>query len=158
MIAIWPEPVDHDECFTRAGFRGFADSDETWNSQFQVLLDRVVQWLSSYGSPVVSGGEVAPPGPVHRLLGKKAPVLRPSERLALVAHDDQFGPCSVRFGAPARAVACTTDGHPIVWVWLRDTDGERESAQLDALSKDKPLVETRLDWDPLGPPTLFTRA
>lgn len=31
LLALWPEPVDFDACFEKAGFERFADSDDTWD-------------------------------------------------------------------------------------------------------------------------------
>jgi hypothetical protein len=156
LFAVWPAPVNHDVCFKAAGFDDFADSDEAWHMQFQSALDRAVASLSSHGAALVTRGEAAALGFIDRLLRKKATAARAAKRLGLAAYDDQFGTCCVQFGTPVRAIACTTNGHPIVWIWLGDSVTDSWSATLHAFGQDRPVAEANLNWEHLGPPAMFT--
>jgi hypothetical protein len=128
LFATWPAPLDHDACFAEAGFRHFCDTDDAWDAEFDELLERVLTALGKCGATTAKN---------------------PSEKLARAAHDDRFEPCRIELGAPARALLCTSDGHPIVWVWLRD---DSLDAWNDALgAADRPTEETSLKWDRLLP-------
>ncbi len=86
--------------------------------------------------------------------GLKAPNLGPAERLALATQKDNVG-CSVEFGEPPAAIAWTTDGHPIVWVWLQSGVANAWPMHLQGSAGDRPIAETALDWKHLLLGTVF---
>jgi hypothetical protein len=128
LFGVWPAPLDHDACFAEAGFKDFRDTDDAWEEEFEALLQRLVAAFARCG-PTTSK--------------------RPAEVLARAARDDRFEPCVVELGAPPRALLSTSDGHPIVWIWLRDDAAEvwGEALGLAGL----PTVETALTWQRLLP-------
>lgn len=100
LYAIWPSPIDHDACFAAAGFSDFGDSDEAWDAEFAEFVEKTLAVLGEIGK--------ARGGP------------RASLRDALIAaaRDDNFPPCVVSFGEPVVASVRTSDGHPILWIWI----------------------------------------
>ena len=138
QFALWPEPVDHDECFATAGFTAFADSDATWDAEFETLLSSLIESLGSHGSPHLVRGETpegATPSVVTSLL--------------CAATDDQFQPCIVSFGSPAQAQLKASDGHPVLW--LRLMPGLAFQPLLQAVAAGRPTKRTVLDWSALSP-------
>jgi hypothetical protein len=158
IFVMWPGPVDHDACFAKAGFQAFADTTDPWHAQFLSTLDGLIDALSIYGAPAIECAEMPEPSLLARLFfGKKAPVLRPAEYLKWATQDDNVV-CSVAFGLPPAAIAWTTDGHPIVWVWLVDGVTNAWPMHLQASAGDRPIVATALDWRHLLPLTVFPDA
>jgi hypothetical protein len=151
--AMCPSPVDHDACLRSAGFADFADCDDAWHQDFTTLLDDVVSLLSRFGAAVVHGLEPVPASWWDRVLRRRAPPWSPASRLELAASDDQFGTCGVEFGDPVRAAACTSDGHPIIWAWIRAGVDGGWPAYLAPLARGRPFLETALDLSTLGPPS-----
>jgi hypothetical protein len=142
-VAIWPSPVNADACFQAAGFTEFDDVDDAWDLDFATLVADVVALLSPLGATTVRACELVPARSLDRLLRRgNARPSTPRERLLLAAEDKMFGECEVEFGAPIRAAACTSNGHPIVWLWARDLDPQ---TWLASLARGRPLVETRID-------------
>jgi hypothetical protein len=140
-VAVWPSPVDDDACLRRAGIADFADSNAAWEADFAMLLDDVVSLLSRFGVAQVHGVEPVPTSLSDRLLRRNTPPSEPAWRLALAAGDDQFGTCDVELGNPVRAVVCTSDGHPIIWIW---TDAQIETGwpkYLAPLTRGRPLEQ-----------------
>lgn len=155
LFAVWPEPVDRDVCFEKAGFDRFADSDQTWDADLESVLQGVLTTLGKYGEPVVNGDPPAWRQSLKdRVLGKRAPDLRLSEQVALVAHDDQFAPCRVDFGLPIRAAIFVSDGHPIVWIWLHHDVAPAWQDHLKALADARDVTATTLHWNHLLPASL----
>jgi hypothetical protein len=154
LFAVWPEPVDADGCFEEAGFNGFADSDESWDAEFETILQGVLATFQAHGSPIVTGDP-----PVLSLLDrldallfrKRVPELRLSQWLALVTSNDNFTPCRVDFGAPVRASVFVSDGHPIVWIWLHESVSSVWQDHLNTLAAGRNIIETTLRWDRLLP-------
>ncbi|HEY6175909.1 MAG TPA: hypothetical protein VIX73_15755 [Kofleriaceae bacterium] len=156
LMALWPDPVDHDACLERAGFERFADTDAPWDADFAIIIQDVLDALGTYGSPVVTAEPIVQRPLIDRLLRKPLPRLRLSEQIALVAHDDQFGACTVAFGSPIRAVVHVSDGHPILWMWLHHDVANAWQDHLNAVVRGRNLIKTTLRWDVLLPEWLFS--
>lgn len=145
-FAVWPEPVDHDVCFQKAGFTAFADTNDTWDAEFDKLFDRLFSTLEERGPARLAGGEL----PVRR-----TGFLKPKEvgsllmALLCAAQDDQFPPCSVEFGDPVSARVTTSDGHPILWIEL--SNAADFSSILTTVADGLPVCETSLEWELLLP-------
>jgi hypothetical protein len=155
LFALWPEPVDHDACLAAAGFARFADSDDAWDADLEGVLAAVIAALGAYGAVTVSG---EPPPRRRSRRGRPdsrpAAELSPARRLALVAGDDQLAPCLVELGAPVRAFAFVSDGHPIVWIWLHAAVARDWPGHLAAFASGREVCETRLAWAHLVPAAL----
>jgi hypothetical protein len=137
--AVWPSPVDHDQCFQTAGFDEFADTDDLWDEDFSKVVERTVETLSTLGSGTVTGGQY--------LLGETK---LESLQQALLAgtKDDNLQPPVVSFGDPALATLRTSDGHSVLWIWLQVGDLDRHLAFIaDGL----PVTARDLIWRYLLP-------
>lgn len=148
-FAIWPEPIGHDACFVKAGFRCFADLDETWDADFEALVDRIFKALEEDGPARLVSGEL----PVRRagfFWREETGSIR--DALLCAAADDQFSPLLVEFGTPAQARVTTSDGHPIFWVELADPSSFEHL--LKTVAGTLPCTETVLSWKPLLPSAL----
>lgn len=156
LVALWPDPVDHDACFARAGFDRFADTDAAWDTDFAIIIQDVLAALRNYGSQVVIGEPIFQRPLIDRLLRKRVPTLALHEQIALVARDDQWAPCHVDFGSPVRAVVCVSDGHPILWIWLHQDLANAWHDHLVTIARGRTLIETTLRWDVLLPESLFS--
>jgi hypothetical protein len=139
LCAIWPSPVDHDQCFAAAGFTDFADSDGTWWLHFGDLVARIVGVLEPAGHAVVRTGET-PSGVEGRQVVPQA--------LLAAATDDNFPTCLVEFGDPPRASIRTSNGHAIMWLWT--ADGTAIDAVLSAMALGHEVRQLSLRWDKLA--------
>ena len=137
ILALWPDPVDHDQCFALAGFDRFADSDAAWDADLDALVDRAIAALSPHGTPT--------PGVAARWPWRRR--ISPRDRLVASLTDDQHPPWEIRFGSGAAILA--SDGHPILWVWLADAD--RSEALIAAVAPDWPIGRVSLRWAGLLP-------
>jgi hypothetical protein len=140
LYAIWPSPVDHDQCFEAAGFSDFGDSDDTWDRDFADLVARLLDALAGMGKTVLREGEY----PVDR--GRTRVSCR--DALIAAARDDNFPPCVVGFGDPPNASVRTGEGHAILWTWVaHDADVDRF---LGELAGDREIVKKTMKWEKLA--------
>lgn len=145
-FALWPEPLDCDDCFSKAGFRCFADSDEKWDADFEVLVDRMFNALEERGLARLISGAL-PVRQVGLLRRDQKGSIR--DGLICAATDDRFPPFQAAFGTPAQARVTTSDGHPIFWVELADPT--TFEALLLTVAGNLPSTETKLSWEYLMP-------
>ena len=138
LCAIWPSPVDHDACFEAAGFSDFSDTDAAWDAEFAAFVETTLAVLGEMGTPVLTEGEY----PLDR--GRSRGSLR--DALVAAARDDNFRPCVVGFGEPVVASVRTSDGHPILWIWI--TTGGID-ALLPRIAASRELRPMTLEWGKL---------
>jgi hypothetical protein len=138
LWGIWPSPVDHDVCFQEAGFDDFADSDGEWDSGFALLVEDVLGVLGALGVARLIEGEY----PTERGRMRKTFC----DALVAAARDDNFAPCVVVFGEPARGFIRTSNGHPILWLVLADAGAAEVREKLGARHE---VREGSLRWDKL---------
>jgi hypothetical protein len=137
LFAVWPDPVNADECFRAAGFTSF-DQGDRWDDDYERFVAAVVASLGRHGEAVIHGGVSA------------SPAMSPLEQLLWAVHDDN-APCRLEFGSPARAFVQAADGHEILWIWLDDRVASTWSTWLRPLVGETRLVETQLEWARLLP-------
>ncbi len=65
--------------------------------------------------------------------------------LVAAARDDNVPPCVVEIGAPVQAVVRTSDGHPLLWVWISPGASLRAEL-LSAIAGPRELWKITLDW------------
>lgn len=170
MFALLPEPVDADACLSDAGFTAFADSDEKWDEDFDAIVTALIRVLEkTFGEPSV----VAPTRSVEpRWWGRlssfllfqrsasNAAVLNPGRlspiaALTSAAHDDSYLEfASVEFGRSSDrcdAISFASDGHPILWIWLRGEGKEEWPALSQAAAGNLPCTDVSIAWDSLVP-------
>ena len=144
--AILPGPANHDACLSAHGFTDFADSDETWDQQFDELVSRLFTAFRRAGDPSLVAGEL----PVRRTGWlRRQEVGTLEEALVCASRDDNFRPCTVGFGSPVQAQLTASDGHPIVFV--QPGAQVRVEVVVVFAAGGLPLVRTDLDWERLAP-------
>lgn len=149
FLVLWPSPVDHDTCFERAGFSGFADTNERWHADFSGLVGALCRFMAPAGRGRLAKGayprELGISSTVRRLLGLATTPTNAEDALVAAALDDRFDPCVVHFGTPAQAAIRASGGHPLLWTWTsRDTFETQDL--LATLAGSFPLVNRSLDW------------
>jgi len=137
--ALWPSPVDHDQCFREAGFDEFADTDADWDRDLAELVSRTVEVLQRLAPGRVSGGEY--------LLGESNTEAL-HEAILAGTKEDSLQPPVVSFGEPPLASVRTSDGHAILWIWLAAGDLEQHLA---LIAKGRDVRTRNLSWDRLLP-------
>jgi hypothetical protein len=164
LFALLPEPVDGNECLAAAGFTAFADSDDEWDREFDRLVVGLVRALERrFGEPSV----VAPPRRqswMTRLarLGSRPKdttnpdKLTPEAALTSAVRDDSYLEfAAVELGRsaapPGLAMAFTSGGHPIVWVWLDDSVAAQWSDLVGTVVGDLPRSDLDIAWESLIP-------
>ena len=139
-IALWPSPIDADDCFEKAGFNDFEDSNDKWDVDFIKLMETLFVGLKKNGSPRLLSGEL-PFKKIHFFKSKEGTVF---EALEAAAQDDQFPPCLVGFGDKQDSFLLTSDGHPIFWIY----PGPKVTPEgwLQSLGFGLELTKTELNW------------
>jgi hypothetical protein len=99
-------------------------------------MERALQALGRDGNGTLTTGEY----PMER--GRLRESL--ADALLAAAGDDNFRPCTVAFGEPARSFLRTSDGHPVLWVGL--ATGE---PSVTAVTGDLEVRVMDLDWGKL---------
>ena len=144
-IALWPEPIDSDDCFAKAGFNRFEDSGDQWDREFLATCSKIFNALAHQGTPRLLSGEL----PMEKMGFFKQKQGTLLEALECAAQDDQFPPCCVGFGESADVFLVTSDGHPIFWIY--PGPNIRPEDWLQSLNLGFGLENTDLDWSLLAP-------
>jgi hypothetical protein len=152
LLAIWPSPVNADECFAAAGFTDFGDSDATWDAESARALERLIEELRSFGEPALLSEPIAPRAPVISRIFAAPPPLPLLEQITLPTQWDSCPDCVVAFGEGGVTLR-TGSGHMLYWVTLPaesvPADGQAPSL-LARVAGAHPLLQTTLDWTALG--------
>lgn len=157
-FALWPAPVNADECFRAAGFTDFGDADDAWDEEAESLLRRMVDSLSAYGEPRLRSAPLSPHPRWRDRLRSRAPQPLPlTEQLLTPMWWDSLPDAIVEFGSPAVSLRGGS-GHVLLWITLPATDAERFEDALPAIAGVHPLIRTDLAWEHLLPDALRTRA
>lgn len=138
LCAIWPSPVDHDACFAAAGFSDFGDTDEAWDAEFAEVVEKTLAALGETGKPALTEGEYP--------LDRGRPRVSFRDALIAASRDDNFNPCVVSFGEPVVASVRTSDGHPILWIWIA---AGAIDALLPRIAASRELRQMALEWEKL---------
>jgi hypothetical protein len=156
LLGVWPAPVDHDVCFREAGFSEFADTDEDWDRDWEVIVGRVLAFLQARGtSRLRNGADVRRRRPCRILewllpwhVPTEAVAFSPRERLLLSTHDDRFPAAVVEFGDPPAVMVRASDGHPILWLDFAATlNGAEAEASMRSIAEGRPIRRLELRWD-----------
>ena len=148
LLAVWPAPVNHDACFTAAGFTLFGDNDEEWDRSAERLLWRVIEDLSRSGAVRLVSAPLKRNPPWYLRLfqaGRELPLL---QQALLPMQWDSLPPFHVRFGDDGVALR-TGSGHFLLWISL--PDNEPISEFMERIAEPWAVVETRLRWGALLP-------
>lgn len=152
IFALWPAPVNEDECFAEAGFSHFQYEDESWSephwdAQAEILQQRLLEVFSALGSPAL----------LSEPLREKRSMLRlwqPGEALPLMAQlrwpilHDSLPQVAIRFGDAAELRAGS--GHELYWIALSPGSPLSFDALLAQIANGWPVKRVQLDWSKLG--------
>lgn len=154
LFAVWPAPVNADECFRAAGFTDFGDADDAWDAEAEALLRRIVDRLSAYGEPRLASTPLSPSLRWGDRLRNRAPQPLPlTEQLLAPMHWDSLPDAIVEFGSRAVSLRAGS-GHVLLWITLPATQAAGFEDALTAIAAPHPLVRTELEWAHLLPPSL----
>ncbi|MDD4930160.1 MAG: hypothetical protein PHP85_12910 [Gallionella sp.] len=152
VYALWPAPVNDDECFKAAGFFDFQSMDENyseayWDEQAEILQQRLVEVFVGLGKPALLSKPLCAG---RRLLNfwtscKPLPL---SDQLNWPALDDNLPQAVVRFGELAEVR--TGNGHRLYWIALSPDCPLNFTGILLVLAKGWPRRCVQLDWTRLG--------
>lgn len=156
-FAVWPAPVNADECFRAAGFTDFGDADEAWDAEAESLLRRMVEALSAYGEPRLRSTILSPRPRWRDRLRSLAPQPLPlTDQLLAPMRWDSLPDAIVEFGSAAVSVR-GGGGHFLLWITLPAAEAERFQDALPGIAGGHPLLRTELAWEHLLPDALRTR-
>jgi hypothetical protein len=149
LLAIWPAPVNHDACFTNAGFSLFGDNGEDWDRAAEEVLARLLENLSRFGAARLAGEPLTDDPPWYLRVFRAGRELPLQEQALLPMQCDSLPSFHARFGDSGAALQ-TGDGHFLLWVNLPEA-GLDASGFVESVSGPWPVVETRLRWSALLP-------
>lgn len=151
VYALWPAPVNDDECFRHAGYTDFQSEDENyseayWDEQAGVLHQRLIAVLSGLGEPILMSQPLRKQRGLARfwLQGEPLPL---AEQLELPVCDDNLPDARVCFGQVAELR--TGNGHRLYWVALSPESPLNITGILVAIAKGWPRRCVQLDWSKL---------
>lgn len=155
LFGIWPAPVSHDQCFSEAGFRDFADPDNLWDQDWAQIIQRLLDHLQQYGTPRLHNQddvlEVLPwYSLLYRLLWFKplqSPVhVSTAQRLIISTEDDRFPNAIVDFGEPLKIRLRTGAGHPICWLAVNSEVVLDSNTLLTGIAAGRQVIRMDLEW------------
>jgi hypothetical protein len=145
LFALWPSPVNGDECFRDAGFTEFGDSDALWEATAEVLLSRLLIVLEGYGEPRLVSEPLLPRPPWYRLDLGEPPPLPLREQIALPMYDDSLPDALVAFGNSGVTLR-TGCGHHLFWIAWPLADAPAFPQLAADLAEPYAAHRTRLKW------------
>lgn len=151
-FALWPAPVNEDECFAAAGFTHFQYEDEGWSEahwdeQAEVLQQRLLGIFSALGSPALLGEPLREKRAMLRWW-QPGPPLPLIKQLRWPILQDSLPPVAIRFGNIAELRAGS--GHELYWLGLSPHCPASFSDLLVQIAAGWPLKQVQLDWSKLG--------
>lgn len=149
VLAIWPAPVNHDACFTEAGFTLFGDNNEAWDQAAEEILRRVIETLSRFGAAKQIGKPLRDNPPWYLRLFRTGHELPLQQQALWPMHWDSLPAFHARFGESGAALR-TGNGHFLLWVSLPEA-GLGASEFVRDIAGPWPVVETKLRWAALLP-------
>jgi len=162
FMALWPGPIDADQCFIEAGFTELyeaenEEAEDAWESEWRELVATVIEQLSVVGDvrprAAVEVLRVEEGSWLRRLFGAsslRSPPLELSllDQILLVSNDSHFGAITVDFGEPPQASLRAGEGHPLLW--LSFDRGAIDSQRLvEQAAAGRPVKQLSLNWERL---------
>lgn len=151
--ALWPAPVNDDECFHDAGYSDFQSEDENyseahWDEQAGIFHRRLIDLLQGMGEAQLLSKPLLKPRSIARFWRVEEPLLL-SEQLEWPLIDDNLPDARVRFGQLAELR--TGNGHRLYWLGLSPDSPLNFTGVLVATAKGWPRRRVQLDWAKLSP-------
>lgn len=160
LYAIWPSPIDADDCFIKAGFTEFTDTDDKWDADWRAIISEVISYLSLNGKAVIR----QPIVPVEknrlidRILNNKPKfndvILSLVEQIELTTLEDNFPLAIVDFGNQYSLSLVTGNGHPILWILVDPKTKLHPKEIVNQIGKERKTSQRQLDWSKLVPHNL----
>ena len=158
LHAIFPSPVDSDQCFMDAGFNEFADTNDIWDGEWNQIIHLAITHLEKFGELSVrqSIAPVIKNALTDRIL-KRVPkfeeqALSVGDQIALATMDDQFGQCTVDFGENREVTLIANSGHPILWIFKKTRIALSIEEMAKTISLTHVCSKRSLNWPALNPP------
>lgn len=159
LLAIWPAPVNPDQCFEAAGFNDFGDQDANWDKQADAILDRLILALDQFGPARLLSKAILQQRPWYARLFRTPLTLPLREQVSLPMLWDSLPRCQLNFGNQGVALN-TGDGHHLYWITLpHDSVNKGTSAKafVDLIANETPTVQTILCWEHLLPKIAYNQ-
>ena len=163
VYAIWPAPVPPDDCFLKAGFDDFTDTDDcAWDDELDEIVTSMITTLSQYGTPIITRGKPLKPiltvlkGLIERIFDKHSELGNDEspeelmEALLSPIYNDNFPECVIEFGSKPIASVRAYYVHPILWMGLTDSAAKEIAAIVDQVASNRSVRRTSLDWNYLA--------
>ncbi|MDD5059451.1 MAG: hypothetical protein PHQ60_16460 [Sideroxydans sp.] len=152
IFALWPAPVNEDECFAAAGFTHFKYEDEGWSEQHwdeqaEILQQRLLAAFSALASPALLGEPLRGKRSMLRFWQPGEP-LPLAEQLRWPILHDSLPEVAIRFGDAAELRAGS--GHELYWIGLSPHSPLSFDALLAQVAIGWPVKQVQLDWSKLG--------
>jgi hypothetical protein len=152
VYALWPAPVNEDECFAAAGFTHFKYDDENWSEAHwdgsaEILQQRLLRLFLDFGEPVVLSVPLLAKRSALKFWqsGEKLPL---AEQLRWPILNDSLPPVVIRFGNVAELRAGY--GIELYWIALSPDCAMSFEHLLTQVASGWPVACVQLDWSQLG--------
>lgn len=152
VYALWPAPVNEDQCFAEAGFNHFKFEDDCWSEaywdkQAEILQVRLISTLSKAGAPTILSKPLRMKRSMFHLwqLGEPIPLI---EQLRGPILNDSLPEVRIRFGEAVDLRAGL--GHEIYWIGLHSECQDNFDTLLSEITMGWKVVRVQLDWSRLG--------
>jgi hypothetical protein len=160
LTALWPSPVNADQCFINAGFSQFGDQEDEWDvdqwdSEWRVVVGLLIGELRKCGEDHLRNR-----ADVWAYRGKRwwewlipwcKPVeavdLPPVDRVVLSTEEDWLPDAVVDFGEPPAVTLYSGTGHEILWVAATARAGVSGAALARTVAEGRPVRQYDLRWE-----------
>lgn len=150
LLALWPAPVNLDECFMAAGFADFADHEQAWDDAAEALLERVLHELESHGPARLLSPPLCDHVPWYLRPFREARPAPLLQQALQPMHWDSLPHFRARFG-PGEVTLRTGNGHFLLWLTVPSAPIALHEAMVARVAAPWPATRTVLDWSPLLP-------
>jgi hypothetical protein len=149
LFALWPAPMNHDQCFIDAGFTDFDDADDAWDFNADGLLSRLLDHLSRYGSArLVSEPAVRIQPWYRRLFAEPRPEPIDVREQIVAPMSNKLPDCIVSFGDAGVSLR-TGREHHVFWISLPEQESVLFERAVGRIAGPHPTVRTKLKWEHL---------
>ena len=143
LFAIFPTPVNADECFKKAGYVNFQDANDEWEAKADSFLDDLLNSMEKFGpakllSEPLRDLEYVP------YLDSLSPLKK--EIVIRTGIEDNIPDCEITFGDSGIKMK-TGDGHHIFWLEVQENRLEEFKKYLDIILHKWSAEKIDLDWN-----------
>ncbi|MDD5612578.1 MAG: hypothetical protein PHF75_06025, partial [Gallionella sp.] len=151
VYALWPAPVNDDECFHKAGYNDFQSQDEHyceahWEQQANILHQRLIEVMEAMGQAELLNKPLFKQRTIAGFWTGRKP-LPLTEQLWWPLIEDNVPEASVRFGQFVQLR--TGNGHHLYWLALSPDAPLNFTGVLQSVAQGWPRRCVQLDWGKL---------